>query len=90
MHNRIQIIITPAPLILDFLDLLLMTPLKHPVARYVVPLFRDIVFDRLEYISIIHADTLEHCDEVVWLKCAVRAAMSLAWSGLWLSQQFLT
>lgn len=89
VHDCIQICRTPAPIILDLLDLLLVAPLEHPVTRYVIPLLADILPDRLEDIPLVHADSLQNRDEVVRCKCAIRTAMCLAWPGERLCQQLL-
>ena len=89
MNNGIQIIVTPAPLILDLLDLLLVTPLKDPITGYMISLLRHIVLDRLKYISIVDTDTLEHGEKIIRLERAVGAAMGLARPRGRLCKQFL-
>lgn len=89
MHDCIKICRTPAPIILDLLDLLLVAPLEHPITRYVIPLLADIFPDRLEDIPLVDANSLQNRNEVVRCECAVRTAMCLAWPGERLCQQLL-
>ena len=90
MHDCIKICRTPAPIILDLLDLSFVAPLKYSVTRYVIPLLADIFPDRLEDVPLVHADSLQNRNEVVRCECAVRTAMCLAWTRERLCQQLLT
>ena len=89
MHDNIQIRRAPAPILPHPLQLPLMRPLKHSVARNMIPFLLHILFDAPQHLPIVHPRRLQQRREVVDAEMPVRTAMALATSRRMLRQDFL-
>lgn len=89
MQNGIHLRGTPRAILLHLLNLALMLPLKHAIARDVIPLPLHILTHLLQDNSVIHTRLLQHRNQILRRERPVRAAVRLTGARQGLRGQLL-
>lgn len=89
VNDGIQVSLVPRAILLDLLDFALVCPLENSVACNVIPSLSNIFSHPTEDFLIVDSSGLKEPNEIVGREMTVRAAMSLADSGVRIIQNLL-
>lgn len=89
MHNRIQLRSPPRPVPLHPLNVGPVRPIKHPVARDVVPLLLHVLPNPLQHVAVPDARRLQQGRQVIDAEVPVGAPVALPAAGRVLGQNLL-